>query len=128
MTQNLPQADCDAVGSTQDQGDNCLWLYQFDMQSSRVWYCRQSTFQIELPQPASLGISDPKAIPQIPVEAAIAGIDGLEGRSQERRLHRSEHLPNLVRQIAADGGIAAVEAVGQQIVFRNHLVIDAKRV
>ena len=38
-----------------------------------------------------------------------------------------EHLPDVVGQVAARIGIPAVEAVGQQIVFRDHVVGDAER-
>src|SRR5262245_50412252 len=91
--------------------------------SSRHAILKQSAFQIALPQAFTLGRADAESIAQIVVEAAIAGIDGFERGSQERGLHGSEHLPHVIGQVAADGWIAAIEAVGQQIVFRDHVVI-----
>ena len=64
---------------------------------------------------------------EIAFEAAIVGVDGVECGGKERRFHRSEHLRDFIGKIAAGGGVAPVEAVGEQVILGDQIVSYAER-
>ena len=65
----------------------------------------------------ALGGAETEAVAEIGFEVAIVGVDGLERGGKKRFLHRAQHLLDVVGQVAAGGGVPAVVAVGQEIIF-----------
>ena len=61
-------------------------------------------------------------------EIAVIGADGLKRGGEEPAFHRSEHLLDVLGQVAGGSGIAAVETVRQRIILGYHLVRHAERV
>src|ERR1700757_3062397 len=65
----------------------------------------------------ALARAEAEALPEIAFEIAILGVDRIEAGREERRLHRSDRLPHVGGQVGCGIGIAAVEAVGEEIVL-----------
>ena len=73
----------------------------------------------------ALGFAETEAIAKIAFEIAVVGVNGLERGGEERCLHRAEHLPDIVGQVDAVIGVPAVEAIGQEVVFRDDVLGNA---
>src|SRR5450631_2660546 len=64
----------------------------------------------------------PQPVAEIAFEIAVVGADGVEPGGEKRRLDPRQHLPDLLGKVGTGGGVAAVEAVGEQIVFRDQFI------
>src|ERR1700753_3714763 len=80
-----------------------------------------SGLQVMRLEPRAVGAAETQSVRKIVLQITIFGTDGVEGGGEERGVHRSQYLPDILGQIVAGGGITPVVAVGQQIVFRNHI-------
>src|ERR1700742_4911041 len=88
----------------------------------------RSGLQVAPLQFRALPRTEPKAIPEIAFEIAVALVDGVEACFEVRRVHRADRLPNFVRQVGGGSRIATVKTVGQQIIFADDALGDAERV
>src|SRR5882672_7904453 len=84
--------------------------------------CAVSAIQIAGFEPCAFACTEAQPVAEIVFEIAVVGADGLESGGEKRCLDPRQHLLDLLRQIGTGRGVAAVEAVGEQIVFRDQLV------
>src|SRR6266481_7768518 len=83
--------------------------------------CAVSAIQIAGFEPRAFACTETQPVAEIVFEIAVVGADGIERGGEKRCFDPRQHLLDLLRKIGAGGGVAAVEAVGEQIVFRDHV-------